>query len=270
MDVFDANSYDRKNTFCTLFLSLLPFFASVAIYFYLWIPDSETTFLAAAVKSAPVISLALMVLYYNGWKSLLGVAGGLLFSAGGDISLIWPNLFLPGMICFALAHILYSVYFYFFYNSSHSKSCTGMYILYVVMWGIAIVAYVWLLPYIYKNSPNPSVFIPAVGVYELLIVSMATLAAHTQNPWFMLGGMIFMVSDFTLAVQQFKAFEHLEYGRHIVMTTYYLAQLLIAVGDVKATLEEEKDGSCKCKNGTPFKIDEKWKTFIKARSCKIQ
>lgn len=81
---------------CVLFLFLLPFFASAALYFYLWIPDSAPSILAAGVKAAPVLSLVFMVLSYNGGRSLLGVAGGLVMSAGGDICLIWPHLFLLG------------------------------------------------------------------------------------------------------------------------------------------------------------------------------
>lgn len=81
---------------CVLFLSLLPFIGSAALYFYLWIPDSTPSLLAAGVKSAPVLSLALMVLSYSGGRSLLGCAGGLLLSAGGDVCLIWPEHFLHG------------------------------------------------------------------------------------------------------------------------------------------------------------------------------
>ncbi|XP_066499157.1 lysoplasmalogenase TMEM86B-like [Hoplias malabaricus] len=244
MDILDTYTYDRRqrrNTSCTLFFSLLPFFASIAIYFYLWIPESAPSLLAAAVKSAPAISLALMVLCNNGGRSLLGAAGGLLLSAGGDTCLIWSELFLQGMVSFALAHLLYSLCFLSSRYSSHSYSSSGIYILYLLLWGIGGGSYVYLLPFLQKNSPEPSVFVPAVGCYAFLIVVMATLAARTRNSWVFLGGIIFMASDLTLALQHFKAIENLEYGRHIVMTTYYLAQLLIAVGDVKATLAEEAD-----------------------------
>ncbi len=90
---------------CVLFIYLLPFFASCATYFYLWIPDSAPSLLAAGIKATPILCLFLLVLSYNGGWSLVGVAGGLLLSAGGDCCLIWPELFIHGKGYFFLSHI---------------------------------------------------------------------------------------------------------------------------------------------------------------------
>lgn len=145
-----------------------------------------------------------------------------------------------GMGCFAAAHLLYSISFLSSRYSFHSYSSSGIYVLYLLQWGVTGATYIYLVPYL-QNSPEANVFIPAVGIYALLIVIMATLAARTRNSLITLGGLVFMVSDLTLALQQFKVVESLEYGRHIVMTTYYMAQLLIAVGDVNSMLAEESD-----------------------------
>ncbi|XP_062875094.1 lysoplasmalogenase [Trichomycterus rosablanca] len=242
MDILETDAYDRKqrrNTCCVQFFWLFPFFAFAAVYFYLWIPDSAPSLLAAGVKSAPVLSLAAVVLSYNGGRSLLGVAGGLVLSAGGDTCLIWPELFLHGMACFAVAHLLYSLSFFSSKYSSHSSSY-GLYFLYILLWAVGGGVYVYLLPFLQK-TPDPNTFVPAVGGYAFLIVLMATLAARTRHSLVLLGGLVFMVSDFTLALQTFKVIEHLDHGRHIVMCTYYMAQLLIAVGDIKATQAEAAD-----------------------------
>lgn len=84
------------NQSCALFLSLLPVFLSAALYFYLWTPDSPPSIMSAGVKSAPVLLLAAVVLSWNGGQSVLGVVGGLVFSAVGDCCLVWPELFLHG------------------------------------------------------------------------------------------------------------------------------------------------------------------------------
>uniref|UniRef100_A0A4W4DT32 lysoplasmalogenase n=1 Tax=Electrophorus electricus TaxID=8005 RepID=A0A4W4DT32_ELEEL len=235
----------RRSTSCILFLYLLPFFASTAVYFYLWIPESTPSPLAAGVKSAPVLSLALLVLSYNGGWSLLGVAGGLVLSACGDACLIWKEHFLHGMACFALAHILYSLSFLSWRYSSSSSS-SWLYVLYLLLWGVSGGTFFYLLPFL-RSSQDPDIYVPAIGAYTLLITVMATLALRTRRTLVMLGGLTFVISDLTIALQMFKVIETLDYNRHIIMTTYYLAQLLIAVGDVKTTLTPEADDLVKRK-----------------------
>ncbi|XP_062387830.1 lysoplasmalogenase isoform X2 [Sardina pilchardus] len=196
--------------------------------------------MAAAAKSAPVIFLALVVLSNNGMGSLLGVAGGLLLSAGGDVCLIWPELFLHGMGSFAAAHLLYSLcflterYTYFI----PSSSSTFFYVLYLLLWLLGGAVYVHLLPFL-QEVPDAAVLTPGVGVYVLLIVVMATLALRTRRPLTLLGSLVFMASDACLALQQFGVVPPHEYGQHVVMATYYLAQLLIAVGDVRTKVDED-------------------------------
>ncbi|XP_026885535.2 lysoplasmalogenase [Electrophorus electricus] len=248
MDILDTDAYDRRqrrSTSCILFLYLLPFFASTAVYFYLWIPESTPSPLAAGVKSAPVLSLALLVLSYNGGWSLLGVAGGLVLSACGDACLIWKEHFLHGMACFALAHILYSLSFLSWRYSSSSSS-SWLYVLYLLLWGVSGGTFFYLLPFL-RSSQDPDIYVPAIGAYTLLITVMATLALRTRRTLVMLGGLTFVISDLTIALQMFKVIETLDYNRHIIMTTYYLAQLLIAVGDVKTTLTPEADDLVKRK-----------------------
>lgn len=81
---------------CALLFSLLPFFLAAALYFYMWTPEYPTSITLAGVKSAPVLLLAVAVLSWNGGQSVLGVVGGLVFSAVGDCCLVWPELFLHG------------------------------------------------------------------------------------------------------------------------------------------------------------------------------
>ena len=95
-DLFLFHLFVSSCQSCALFFSLLPFFLSSALYFYLWTPDSPPSLVSAGVKSAPALLLAAVVLSWNGGQSVLGVAGGLIFSAVGDCCLIWPELFLHG------------------------------------------------------------------------------------------------------------------------------------------------------------------------------
>lgn len=275
---------------CTLLFSLLPFFFSTAVYFYLWTPDSPTSILSAGVKSAPVLLLAAVVLSWNGVQSILGVMGGLLFSAVGDCCLIWPELFLHGkslvwvkhklefsickLLCnehsfffisftlvisfslsspshtsvsgmgaFAVAHLMYSLTFLSSRYATYSSStCTCF--LYLILFVVGGGFYIYIYPFLQK-APNSDLLIPAVGVYIFLITLMGTLAIRTRHVATLLGSLSFMVSDISLALQVFKVMAPMKHGNNIVMVTYYLAQLLIAVGDVKAV--QNKDDFAKWK-----------------------
>ncbi|KAG7243685.1 hypothetical protein INR49_011242 [Caranx melampygus] len=246
MDILETDAYDRRkkrNMSCALFLSFLPFFLSTALYFYLWTPDFPVSITSAGVKSAPILLLAAAVLSWKGGQSVLGVVGGLLFSAVGDCCLIWPDLFLHGMVAFAMAHLLYALTFLSsrYANYSSSSWCRFLYlILFMVGGGF----YIYLFPFLQK-APDSDVLVPAVGVYVFLIALMGTLAVRTGHAFTALGSLSFMVSDMVLALQVFKVMPQMQHGNTIVMVTYYLAQLLIAMGDVKA--EENKDDFSKWK-----------------------
>ncbi|KAM4634636.1 lysoplasmalogenase [Polymixia lowei] len=247
MDILETDAYDRRrrrNTSCALLLSLAPFLSATAVYFYLWSPESGPSVLAAGVKAAPTLSLAVLVFSWNGGQSVLGVAGGLLFSAVGDCCLVWPELFLPGMGAFAVAHLQYSFTFlttrYATYSSSSSWSGLFYLLLFVTGGGF----YIYLYPFL-QRTPDSRLLTPAVGVYTVLITVMAALAVRTRRAATLLGSLSFLVSDMMVALTVFKATGPLEHGNTIVMGTYYLAQLLIAVGDVK--MVENKDDFSKWK-----------------------
>ncbi|KAJ8347239.1 hypothetical protein SKAU_G00286400 [Synaphobranchus kaupii] len=235
MDILETDAYDRRqrrNTSCVLFLFLLPFFISSSFYFYLWIPQNAPSLFAAAVKSSPVISLAAVVLVYNGGRSFWGVAGGLLFSACGDCCLIWPELFLHGMAAFGMAHLLYAISFLSNRYSSLSSSSATLF-LSIFLWMTGAGAYFYLLPFLQKRTDS-TILTPGVGVYVILLVAMATLALHTRRSMTAIGSLSFVLSDLALSLQAFGVIDPVSEGRAVVMTTYYLAQLLVAVGDVKA------------------------------------
>lgn len=102
----------------------------------------------------------------------------------------------------------------------------------------------YLYPFLQK-APNSDLLVPAVGVYVALITLMGTLAISTRHTLTLLGSLSFIVSDMSLAVQVFKVTAPVKHGNIGVMVTYYLAQLLIAVGDIKVI--ENKDDFAKWK-----------------------
>lgn len=149
------------------------------------------------------------------------------------------------MGAFAVAHLLYSVTFlssrYATYSSSSSSLNRFLHLVLVIVGGAF---YIYLFPFLQK-APNSDLLTPGVGIYFILITMMAALAVRTRHVATLLGSLIFMVSDASLALQVFKVLPPIEHGQIVVMVTYYLAQLLIAVGDIKAA--EDKDDFSKWK-----------------------
>ncbi|TRY59807.1 hypothetical protein DNTS_035236 [Danionella cerebrum] len=137
-----------------------------------------------------------------------------------------------------MAHLLYSITFLSSRYSTASSS-SSFYLLYLTLWLFGIGVYVYLMPFL-RLDPESDVLVPAIGGYMLIIVLMATLAARTRRPLILVGSLVFMASDLTIALTKFNVLDT-DYKRHIIMVTYYLAQLMIALGDVKAVLEESTD-----------------------------
>ncbi|XP_068192653.1 lysoplasmalogenase [Antennarius striatus] len=240
MDILETDAYDRRqrrNMSCALLFSLLPFFLSTALYFYMWTPETPASIVSAGVKSAPTFLLAAVVLSWNGSRSILGVLGGLVFSAVGDCCLVWPELFLHGMGAFAVAHLLYSLTFVSSRYAAYPSS-SGIRFLYLILCLIGGGFYICLYPFLLE-AHNSDLLIPAIGIYIVLITLMGILAIRTRHTLTLLGSLSFIVSDLSLAVQVFKVIPPMEHGNILVMSTYYLAQLLIAVGDIKADGNKE-------------------------------
>lgn len=247
MDILETDAYDRRqrrNMSCTLLFSLLPFFLAAALYLLTWATDSTPSIMSAGTKAAPTLLLAAVVLSWNGAQSVLGVVGGLVFSAVGDCCLVWPELFPHGMGAFAVAHLLYSLTFLSSRYSPESSSSSCSRFLYLILFLGGAGFYIYLYPFLQK-TPQAEFLIPGVGVYTFLIVLMGSLAIRSGQAATILGGLNFMVSDMALSLQVFKVTPHLEYGHMFVMVTYYLAQLLIAVGDVHAARSKDDFGKWK-------------------------
>lgn len=140
------------------------------------------------------------------------------------------------MGAFAMAHLLYSFTF-ISARYAASPSSTWIRLIYLILFIVGGCFYIYIYPFLQK-APDSGLLVPAVGIYAVLITIMGSLAIRTRHLATLFGGLIFMVSDMSLAIQVFNV-QKMENGNSIVMVTYYLAQLLIAVGDIKAVGDED-------------------------------
>lgn len=244
---------------------LVPFFKAVLVYFVVLPADADgPSWTSVIVKVLPVLSLVLFVLLHEGATSLgLGdecwfarrVSLALALSALADALLVWPSLFVSGMAVFGAAHLLYINAFGF------RPLRPGL--------GLALYALsAWALSFLAPGLSGPLTL--GVPLYAVVLVTMLWRAvAQRQEPpraaswsrWLSLcpcvGAMLFAVSDTLIGFHMFH--NPIPYSQVLIMTTYYAAQLgmaLSVVGRSTATANSSaKSSACEdseCEPPTRF------------------
>jgi uncharacterized membrane protein YhhN len=153
------------------------------------------------------------------------VLAGLWFSLVGDVALLWPQQgFVPGLVAFLIAHVLYIVAF----TREHRFAAQPA----------ALAAYAFIagtiLAFLWGHIPS-GLRIPVAG-YVFALTAMAAqaavvgLLAHGEDRrrarGLMLGGALFMASDTVLAVNRFAL--PVPAAGLWILATYWTAQWLIA------------------------------------------
>ena len=172
----------------------------------------------------PVAILALASLWLCPWQITLA----LLFSAVGDYFGSCGN-FLAQMGSFALAHVMYIVYFidrYFTKVERDRKLTPKMkgYLTMTVFCTLALMAVVFsrIVP-----AAEPGIIRTGVTAYACLISTMMVLALLQRSSHFALGAVLFVFSDFILAWNIFV--EPVPYSQYLIMVPYFLAQWLLFI-----------------------------------------
>lgn len=162
---------------------------------------------------------------------------GLFFSWLGDVLLMIRemDLFIPGLLSFLTAQILYSIAFLSQRNPNISKSYFTAVIL-----GFTLFYLVFML-FIQNHIPkleDAAVLSPAVFIYGAVICLMGISAALRKGKvsnksfnFIFFGALFFITSDAILATSKFTDIA-LPYPNFLVMSTYVLAQLGIVLGAV--------------------------------------
>ncbi|WCL50303.1 lysoplasmalogenase [Leptospira sp. GIMC2001] len=174
------------------------------------------------IKALPILVLAILVLskFKTGIPYLLfGI--GLVFSSAGDVVLAhsFPHSFTIGLGLFLVAHLFYVSSFY--KRNRHSFAMRRAQVAVVLFF--AFIMCLLLLP------RTGEMTIP-VTVYLLTIATMAVFASVQKEgalPIF-LGAVFFMISDGIIAYSKF--IDPIPQSHLLIMTTYYLAQGLLARG----------------------------------------
>ncbi len=165
--------------------------------------------------------------------------GGLAFSLAGDSFLMFPGYFIPGLVSFLIAHLFYIALFRQGMPWFPSRRAL------VVTLGFGAAMYAFLF-----GGLNPVLRI-AVAAYVCVIALMAAQAVgralvlrDKASAAVAVGACFFMLSDSLLATNKF-AFP-LPMAQFWVLTTYYVAQLLIACNarnNVQAAADQSVNSS---------------------------
>ena len=154
------------------------------------------------------------------------ILGGLVFSLGGDIALMFPKnkkAFSVGLGLFLTAHIIYAS---IFFRLGHASSWS--------LFGLVILAIFGFGFYRIIHQKLGSMKLPVIA-YIIIISGMAVGAAMLfENPSFgggramiiLVGAILFYISDIILAANRF--WKEWKYNR-ISLAFYYSGQLLIAL-----------------------------------------
>lgn len=157
------------------------------------------------------------------------IVSGLIFGLIGDILLLFPTLFLQGLIAFLIGHALYFVGFTLMVPWVMHPYLLGGII-------TVLLAYVAVLTHSFRSKPKGRKFLVPILVYSFILACMLItainfdLAAGRDYPYVAVGAFLFAISDSILAWDMF--FKEIPYASGMILTTYYLAQMLIAWGTV--------------------------------------
>lgn len=195
---------------------------------------NQSAFWPGFIAKALIIPMLMILLIINS-DSLSGrlhrlMFAGLFFSWAGDVILEFSenngNMFVIGLVCFLLAHVMY---FTAFVSTPGKNSILGtrIYLLLpVIIYGAALVSYLY--------SDLGQMRVPVI-IYSAVILTMLAGAINrkekVEKTSFYLtlaGAVLFVVSDSAIAINKFS-FQFASSGI-IIMSTYIVAQFLIITG----------------------------------------
>jgi alkylglycerol monooxygenase len=182
-----------------------------------WHPVAKPLALMLAIAMVAVRSRReARPLAFDGW-----LLGGLALSLLGDVLLLVPGRFIPGLVAFLLAHLCYIVLF------SRGVGWLPRPRMLAITLGVGALMYAVLFP-----GLGPVLKV-AVAAYVLVIGTMAAQAlgraavlGDAASRAVAIGAVLFMASDSLLALNRF--WHPLPLAPLWVLTTYYAAQVLIA------------------------------------------
>jgi uncharacterized membrane protein YhhN len=215
--------------------SVIPiiYFITGAIYIIIQNHSSFCTGLLVKAFIMPLLMILLLQKLNLSDNRLNGIMfAGLIFSWAGDVILefskINADMFVAGLLCFLMAHIMY---FTVFIATPGKNSILGnqlWMLVPVLIYGIGLVSF------LYADLAEMKLPVIIYAIIILLMLSGAINRSEKVNRrsyWLVLtGALLFVISDSAIAVNKFSL--PFKSSGLVIMSTYAIAQYLIVTGYV--------------------------------------
>jgi sterol desaturase/sphingolipid hydroxylase (fatty acid hydroxylase superfamily)/uncharacterized membrane protein YhhN len=149
------------------------------------------------------------------------VLAALSASLAGDVLLLWPSLFLPGLVAFLVAQVLYVLVFSRGVGFLPSRAALAA----VAIFAAVVLAAIW--PGIGAALRVPvAIYVAMLALMVAQATGRAAVIRDAASILVAVGAALFMLSDLTLALTTFAGAP--SSVAQATLPTYYLAQALIA------------------------------------------
>jgi uncharacterized membrane protein YhhN len=179
----------------------------------------------------PVLVILFLV-NINPFKNRLHgfILAGLFFSWAGDVVLEFSNnsgnMFIVGLVCFLLAHIMYFIVFLLTPGKNSVLTNRIWLLIPVIIYGLVLIVYL----YADLAAMRLPVIIYAAVILTMLSGAINRLEKVNRKSYYLVlaGAILFVISDSSIAVNKFS--HQFESSGIVIMSTYIVAQYLIVAG----------------------------------------
>lgn len=194
----------------------------ISSIFYVFFYSSIYDPLKMVFKLIPMLLIILLVILskapnvktYKGYVLI-----GLIFCAIGDYTLQW---FIVGLISFLIGHLFYIRAF----STTKEQEVPLIAKILLIIYGLVMAL---VIAGALIQSENMVLAI-AVLCYIFVILTMGWTSFRTGSKFAMIGAFLFIISDSVLAVNKFVV--PVDFSHQLIMTTYYGAQIFLALSIV--------------------------------------
>lgn len=229
--LLNANKY--KMNALTKSLSVVYFLTGIVFT----IIQNQSSFYTVLLLKGLIIPILIVLLLVN-TKSLKDrflymMVAGLIFSWAGDVILEFSQkseqLFIPGLISFLLAHLMYLTVFIKTPGRNSILKNKVWLLLPVIVYGIALICFL----YPDLGTMRIPVFFYAVVIFTMLGTAINRIEKVNSASFYMVlaGAILFVLSDSAIAVNKFG--HPFSSSGFVIMSTYILAQYLIITGYIR-------------------------------------